>query len=63
MGQQKYVVQYNNQTDLYLTVFNPNYDLCQWGSLENALTFNTMEDAQYIAAMIDNGTVGTVRPH
>lgn len=63
MGQQTYVVRYNEQTDLYLTVFNPDYNLCQWGGVENAITFETLEDAQNIANMINSGTVGTVKPH
>lgn len=57
----KNVVQYNNQTDLYLTVYDPEYSQCQWGSLEAALSFPTLKAAQDMAKGIGHGTVGTVK--
>lgn len=63
MPQNEFVVKYNEDTELYMTVFSPNYVFCQWGSAENALVFDTLEDAQEIATMINSGTVGTPKPH
>lgn len=62
MGQQQYVVKYNDTTDLYLVVYNPDYNLCQWGSVDVALTWETLQDAQNIAASINSGTIGTTKP-
>lgn len=62
MPQNEFVVQFNEQTDLYMTVFNPEYSQCQWGNLENAITFTSLEKAQEVATMINSGTVGVPRP-
>jgi hypothetical protein len=63
MGQQQYVVQYNDVTDLYLVVYDPDYNNCKWGNAESALTWTTLEGAQAMAASIGHGTVGTPKPH
>jgi len=58
----EFVVQLNDQTELFLTVYNPNQDSCQWGNLEDAIIFSTLEEAQSLAASIGGGTVGTTKP-
>jgi hypothetical protein len=62
MAKNQFVVKYNEATDLYLTVYNPDYNLCQWGAVGMALTFSTLEQAQAIALGINSGTVGTTKP-
>lgn len=63
--QQKYIVQFDNQTDSYLTGWTGQleYENCQWGTLENAMEFDTQEEVDEIAVKINSGTVGLPRPH
>ena len=56
---QKYVVKINETTDLYLKVYSPTWENCQWGSPSDAITWTTLDQAQSVAAMIGHGTVGT----
>lgn len=67
MPQQTYVVQYNNQLDIYLIAFTGQletleYEDCTWGSLENAIEFSTQSEVDEIAERINSGTVGLPKP-
>lgn len=62
MPHTEYVVKYNESTDLYMTVYAPEYRNCQWGSPQNALTWSSLQDAQTVATLINSGTVGTTKP-
>lgn len=62
MPQETYVVN-NPANDLYLTGYNlvdPPASI--FGNLENAVEFNTLEDAETAAAAIGGGTVGLPKP-
>lgn len=58
----EFVVQLNDQTDLYLTVYSTNPDNCQWGNVEDAIILPTLEQAQNLALSIGGGTLGTTKP-
>lgn len=65
MPQQKYVVATTGVGQpMYLTGYNvgdpPN---STFGNLENAIEFDTLQEAEQRAAAIGGGTVGTVKPH
>lgn len=64
MGQQQYVVKYNDTTDLYMISYDPIYSNCTWGSVDNPslMIWSTLEAAQNVAASINSGTVGTTKP-
>lgn len=62
MSKQLYVVKLNENTELYLTVFSPGYENCQWSSADQAITWTSLEDAQTVANAIGHGTVGTTKP-
>ena len=62
MPQLKYVVKFNEATDLYLIVYSTVWDNCQWGSPNDAITWNTLAQAESVASLIGHGTVGTTKP-
>lgn len=62
MPQQTFVV-IDNNTGLYLISYNlGNAGQSSFGNLENAIEFETLEQAQNIAASIGPGTGGLPRP-
>lgn len=63
MPQEEYVVKFNETTNLYLTVYHSNSDNHEWGNAEDAIKFETLGEAQSLAAAIGGGTVGTTKPH
>ena len=62
MPQLKYVVKFNEATDLYLIVYSTVWENCQWGSPNDAITWSTLAQAESVAALIGHGTVGTTKP-
>lgn len=66
MPKQKYVVKYNTQLDIYLIAFTGQletitYEDCTWGSISNAIEFDTQEQVTDIATKINSGSVGLPR--
>ncbi len=62
MPHQTFVV-IDNGTGLYLISFNlGNASQSSFGNLENAIEFETLEQAENIAAQIGPGTGGLPRP-
>lgn len=62
MPQETFVVN-NPANDLYLTGYNlvdPPASI--FGNIENAVEFETLEDAETAAVAIGGGTVGTTKP-
>lgn len=64
MPKHDYVVQFNEESSLYLTGIidpegTPQY---VWGSSAAAIGYTTLQLAQAQAASIGGGTVGTPRP-
>lgn len=57
-----YVVKYDIETDLYLLYFSSNPEHCLWGNPNEALTWETLAQAQSVAGAIGGGTVGTTKP-
>lgn len=64
MPNQEFVVQYSNQTDLYMVHYDPDYSLCRWGSLQdpNLMVWSTLEAANAVATSINHGTGGLPKP-
>lgn len=56
MAKNEFVV-LNPANDLFLTGFVGETPM--WGSLSNAITYSTLEEAEAQAAAIGGGTVGT----
>lgn len=57
-----YVVKLNIETDLYLTYYSTNPEHCLWGNAQDAITWETLPEAQSVATSIGGGTVGTPKP-
>lgn len=62
MPKQQFVVKLNATDELYLLVYSPVFENCQWTSADNASTWNTLAEAQAVATLIGHGTVGTTKP-
>lgn len=62
MPKQLYVVKFDTETDLYLLYFSSNPEHCLWGNPGDALTWETLPQANAVAAQIGGGTVGTTKP-
>lgn len=59
---QKFVVQIES-TDLFLTGYNAQDPPSSiFGNLNNAIEYDTLNEAQTTASLIGNGTVGTPKP-
>lgn len=63
MPREEYVVRLSETSDMYMIGYNPIFENCTWGNPENAVIFDTLEEAQEIALGINSGTVGTTKPH
>ena len=62
MPKTTYVVQIAG-TNLYLIGYNASIpENSIFGNLDNAIEFQTIDQAEDIAASIGNGTVGTTKP-
>jgi len=59
---QEFVVKINETTKLYMISYNTEYSRCQWGNVNDAVIFDTLEEAEAIATGINSGTVGTPKP-
>lgn len=62
MPQNQFVVKLNETTDLYLKVYSPVWEHCQWAGSEEAITWETLDQAETVAGLIGSGTVGTTKP-
>lgn len=60
MGHQTYVV-FNETNDLYFTGYVGETPM--WGSLNNAVEYETLQAAQEAATAIGGGGVGLPKPH
>jgi len=63
MPKGEFVVKLNDTTDLFLTVYSTSPELCQWGSVEEAIILPTLEQAQSLALSIGGGTIGLPKTH
>lgn len=59
-----FVVKFNSTTELYMVSYNPNYNLCRWGTLEHPdlMEWDSLAASQGVATSINSGTVGTPKP-
>jgi len=62
MAQNQFVVKINESTDLYLKTYCPVFENCQWAGPEDAITWETLDQAETVASLIGSGTVGTTKP-
>jgi len=62
MPQNQSVVKINESTDLYLKVYCPVFENCQWAGVQEAITWETLDQAETVAGLIGSGTVGTTKP-
>ena len=63
MANKTFVVQIEG-TDMFLTGYNAqNPPASIFGNLTNAIEFDTLAEAQNLAALIGSGTVGTTKPN
>ena len=42
MPKNQFVVKFNEATDLYLKVYSPVFENCQWAGVEEAITWSTL---------------------
>lgn len=64
MGQNLFVVKYNETTDLFMIHQDEQYSLCEWGGPNHpeVKTWTSLAAAQAVATAINGGTVGTTKP-
>jgi hypothetical protein len=62
MPQQEKFVVFDPVTTLYLIVYTGEAGTRQWGNSKDAITFDTLVEAQNLATSIGGGTVGTTKP-
>lgn len=62
MPKTEYVVKFSETIATYLISYQDNYQNCVWGNSGDAITFNSLGEAQAVAAGIGGGTVGTTKP-
>ena len=62
MPKNQFVVKFNEATDLYLKVYSPVFENCQWAGVDEAIAWETLDQAETVASLIGNGTVGTTKP-
>lgn len=64
MPSQKFVVKFNDQTDLYMVHYDPDYSRCEWGTLNNAqlMEWGTLAAAEAVATSINHSTIGLPKP-
>lgn len=60
MPQQKFVVKFDESTDLYLKELQGETPI--WAGVEQAIEFDTLPQAQAVAAQIGSGPVGVPKP-
>lgn len=61
----QFVVQIDENTELYLQSYTDNQDgtfSCSWGSSNTAIIFTSQGAADSVAALINGGSVGTTKP-
>lgn len=62
MPKTEYGVKYSETINTWLISYQDNYQNLVWGAASAAISFDTLEDAQALAAAINGGTVGTTKP-
>ena len=53
MAQNQFVVKINESTDLYLKTYCPVFENCQWAGPEEAITWETLDQAETVASLIN----------
>jgi len=62
MANEEFVIKLNDQTELYLKIYSPVWENCQWAGPDEAITWESLADAEEMAQNIGHGTVGTTKP-